>query len=91
MTLLEEQSSIFFFLYNIVFLTQGLGKEVSKTLAELYRSFSRAAALVPTAEANICCEELCSRILSVGRDGKNKVGRHEIIIKYKNVLLTPFK
>ena len=57
---------------------------MSKTLAELYRSFSRAAALVPTAEANICCEELCSRILSVGRDWKNKVGRLEYIIKYKN-------
>jgi len=53
-------------------LPQELGKEVNKTLVELYRSFSRAAALVPTAEANICCEELCTRILSVGSDWKNK-------------------
>ncbi len=54
-------------------LSQGLGKEVSKTLAELYRSFSRAAALVPTAEANICCEELCTKILSVDGDWRSKV------------------
>ena len=54
-------------------LLQGLGKEVNKILAELYRSFSRVAALVSTAEANICCEELCSRILSVDEDWKNKV------------------
>ncbi|KAL9968125.1 hypothetical protein ACROYT_G026458 [Oculina patagonica] len=53
-------------------LSQGLGKEVSKTLAELYRSFSRAAALVPTAEANICCEELCTKILSVDGDWRSK-------------------
>ena len=46
---------------------------MNKTLAELYRSFSRVAALVSTAEANICCEELCSRILSVDEDWKNKV------------------
>ena len=53
---------------------QGVGKEVSKTLAELYRSFSRAAALVSTAEANVCCEELCTKILSVDGDWKAKVG-----------------
>ena len=58
-------------------LLQGLGKEVNKTLAELYRSFSRVAALVSTAEANICCEELCTRILSVDKDWKNKVGTNE--------------
>ncbi|KAJ7390049.1 DNA-binding protein rif1 [Desmophyllum pertusum] len=53
-------------------LPQGVGKEVSKTLAELYRSFSRAAALVSTAEANVCCEELCTKILSVDDDWKAK-------------------
>ena len=52
---------------------QGLGKEVSKTILELYRSFSRAAALVPTAETNVCCEELCSKILSVDGDWSSKV------------------
>ena len=52
---------------------QGFGKEVSKTIAELYRSFSRAASLVPTAEANVCCEELCTMILSVEGDWSSKV------------------
>ena len=55
------------------FLIQGFGKEVSKTIAELYRSFSRAASLVPTAEANVCCEELCTMILSVEGDWSSKV------------------
>ena len=54
---------------------QGFGKEVSKTIAELYRSFSRAASLVPTAEANVCCEELCTMILSVEGDWSSKVRR----------------
>lgn len=52
---------------------QGFGKEISKTIAELYRSFSRAASLVPTAEANVCCEELCTMILSVEGDWSSKV------------------
>ena len=52
---------------------QTLGKEVGKTLVQLYRSFSRAAALVPTAETNICCEELCAKILAIEGDWKSKV------------------
>ena len=67
---------------HLMVFVQGLGKEVSKTVAELYRSFSRAAALVPTAEANVCCEELCTKILSVEGDWNSKVGncsnRHEL-------------
>ena len=68
---------VFYTLVKYFCLLQGLGKEVNKTLAELYRSFSRVAALVSTAEANICCEELCTRILSVDKDWKNKVGANE--------------
>ena len=52
---------------------QGIGKEISKAIADLYRSFSRAASLVPTAEANVCCEELCAMILSVEGDWSSKV------------------
>ena len=48
-------------------------KESSKTVAELYRSFSRAASLVPTAETNICCEELCYKSLALGVDWRTKV------------------
>lgn len=53
-------------------LSQDLVKESSKTVAELYRSFSRAASLVPTAETNICCEELCYKILALGSDWRTK-------------------
>ncbi|XP_006880878.1 PREDICTED: telomere-associated protein RIF1 [Elephantulus edwardii] len=39
-------------------------KTLLRTWSELYRTFSRCAALVATAEENLCCEELCSKILS---------------------------
>lgn len=58
-------------------------KESSKTVAELYRSFSRAASLVPTAETNICCEELCYKILALGADWRTKVKKflkHSVIV-----------
>ena len=58
------------FLYSSL---KDLVKESSKTVAELYRSFSRAASLVPTAETNICCEELCYKILALGADWRTKV------------------
>ena len=37
-----------------------------KTWSELYTTFARLAAMVPNAEANVCCEELCDRILTSG-------------------------
>ena len=60
-------------LINHLFNMKGLGKEASKAVAELYRSFSRAAALVPTAETNVCCEELCGNILVTSADWTSKV------------------
>ncbi|XP_049629011.1 telomere-associated protein RIF1 isoform X2 [Suncus etruscus] len=39
-------------------------KTLLKTWSELYRAFARCAALVVTAEENLCCEELCSKIMS---------------------------
>uniref|UniRef100_A0A8C3YL80 Telomere-associated protein RIF1 n=1 Tax=Catagonus wagneri TaxID=51154 RepID=A0A8C3YL80_9CETA len=39
-------------------------KTLLKTWSELYRAFARCAALVATAEENLCCEELCSKIMS---------------------------
>uniref|UniRef100_UPI00398F8DEE telomere-associated protein RIF1 n=1 Tax=Pristiophorus japonicus TaxID=55135 RepID=UPI00398F8DEE len=38
-------------------------KSLLKTWAELYKTFARCAALVATAEANVCCEELSAKIL----------------------------
>ncbi|XP_048455205.1 telomere-associated protein RIF1 [Rhincodon typus] len=39
-------------------------KSLLRTWAELYKTFARCAALVATAEANVCCEELSVKILS---------------------------
>ncbi|KAF4026470.1 hypothetical protein G4228_018646 [Cervus hanglu yarkandensis] len=39
-------------------------KTLLKTWSELYRAFARCAALVATAEENLCCEELSSKIMS---------------------------
>ncbi|CAH6788614.1 Rif1 [Phodopus roborovskii] len=38
-------------------------KTLLKTWSELYRAFARCAALVATAEENLCCEELSSKIM----------------------------
>lgn len=43
-------------------------KTLLKTWSELYRAFARCAALVATAEENLCCEELCFKIMSSVED-----------------------
>nr|XP_048725276.1 telomere-associated protein RIF1 isoform X2 [Caretta caretta] len=37
-------------------------KSLLRTWSELYKTFARCAALVATAEENLCCEELCAKI-----------------------------
>ncbi|XP_054555697.1 telomere-associated protein RIF1 isoform X2 [Talpa occidentalis] len=53
---------------NHIFSVQKFPVATMKTLlrswSELYRAFARCAALVATAEENLCCEELSSKILS---------------------------
>nr|KAF6451012.1 replication timing regulatory factor 1 [Molossus molossus] len=39
-------------------------KTLLRTWSELYRAFARCAALVATAEENLCCEELSSKIMA---------------------------
>uniref|UniRef100_A0A8D0GBL2 Replication timing regulatory factor 1 n=1 Tax=Sphenodon punctatus TaxID=8508 RepID=A0A8D0GBL2_SPHPU len=39
-------------------------KSLLRTWSELYRTFARCASLVATAEENVCCEELCSKIIA---------------------------
>ncbi|XP_038962182.1 telomere-associated protein RIF1 isoform X2 [Rattus norvegicus] len=41
----------------------GTMKTLLKTWSELYRAFARCAAVVATAEENLCCEELSSKIM----------------------------
>ncbi|NXR27528.1 RIF1 protein, partial [Cinclus mexicanus] len=59
-----------------IFPTQGLPQPTLKSLlrswSDLYRVFARCAALVATAEENLCCEELCAKILS-GLEGETPV------------------
>jgi len=40
-------------------------KSLLLTWSKLYKVFARCSALVPTAEENICCEELCARMAAV--------------------------
>ncbi|KAM7017285.1 telomere-associated protein RIF1 [Passerculus sandwichensis] len=59
-----------------IFPTQGFPQATLKSLlrswSELYRAFARCAALVATAEENLCCEELCAKILA-GLEGETPV------------------
>ncbi|XP_074403929.1 telomere-associated protein RIF1 isoform X2 [Zonotrichia albicollis] len=47
-------------------------RSLLRSWAELYRALARCAALVPTAEENLCCEELCAKILA-GLEGETPV------------------
>ncbi|XP_064291410.1 telomere-associated protein RIF1 isoform X2 [Passer domesticus] len=59
-----------------IFPTQGFPQASLKSLlrswSELYRAFARCAALVATAEENLCCEELCAKIMA-GLEGETPV------------------
>ncbi|KAJ7345757.1 hypothetical protein JRQ81_001707 [Phrynocephalus forsythii] len=44
-------------------------KALLRTWSDLYRAFARCALLVATAEDNLCCEELCAKIISGLGDG----------------------
>lgn len=50
------------------FLLQPVMKTLLRSWSELYRSFARCAALVATAEDNLCCEELCAKIVNGLKD-----------------------
>ncbi|NXP50099.1 RIF1 protein, partial [Heliornis fulica] len=47
-------------------------KILLRAWSDLYRAFARCAALVATAEENLCCEELCAKIIS-GLEGETPV------------------
>ncbi|XP_010159043.1 PREDICTED: telomere-associated protein RIF1, partial [Eurypyga helias] len=47
-------------------------KSLLRSWSDLYRAFARCAALVATAEENLCCEELCAKIIS-GLEGETPV------------------
>ncbi|XP_032301821.1 telomere-associated protein RIF1 isoform X1 [Coturnix japonica] len=47
-------------------------KSLLRAWSDLYRAFARCAALVATAEENLCCDELCAKIIS-GLEGETPV------------------
>ncbi|NXG43851.1 RIF1 protein, partial [Psilopogon haemacephalus] len=51
---------------------QATMKSLLRAWSDLYRAFARCAALVATAEENLCCEELCAKIIS-GLEGETPV------------------
>lgn len=52
---------------------QEMMRLTNKDLEDLYRTFSRAAALVSTLDSNIHGEELCSKLLVHWEECKSKV------------------
>ncbi|KAM4697896.1 telomere-associated protein RIF1 [Rhinophrynus dorsalis] len=51
-------------IFSIPGFPQPTMKTLLRTWADLYKAFARCASLVATTEENVCCEELCTRILS---------------------------
>ncbi|XP_078537876.1 telomere-associated protein RIF1 isoform X2 [Lissotriton helveticus] len=51
-------------LYPVQGFPQPSMKSLLRTWSELYKAFARCAALVATTEENVCCEELCAKILA---------------------------
>nr|XP_020652738.1 telomere-associated protein RIF1 isoform X3 [Pogona vitticeps] len=43
---------------------QPIMKTLLRSWSDLYRAFARCALLVATAEDNLCCEELCAKVIS---------------------------
>ncbi|KAG8548635.1 hypothetical protein GDO81_024767, partial [Engystomops pustulosus] len=51
-------------IFPVADIPQPTMKTLMRSWSELYKAFSRCAALVTTTDENVCCEELCSRILA---------------------------
>ncbi|NXD12939.1 RIF1 protein, partial [Nothocercus nigrocapillus] len=58
-----------FHIFPVLEFPQPTMKSLLHTWSDLYRAFARCAALVATAEENVCCEELCAKIIS-GLEGE---------------------
>ncbi|XP_072114766.1 telomere-associated protein RIF1 isoform X3 [Mobula birostris] len=69
-------------------LPQSTVKSALRTWAELYKTFARCAALVATAEANVCCEELSVKILAIlDDDSFSSLSSLEAIVHILNVMV----
>ncbi|OCT61061.1 replication timing regulatory factor 1 S homeolog isoform X1 [Xenopus laevis] len=65
-------------------------KTLLRSWSELYKVFARCAALVATAEENVWCEELCSRILVVLEDLSLNLVMLERIVQIVTVIVENF-
>ncbi|XP_072435903.1 telomere-associated protein RIF1 isoform X5 [Chiloscyllium punctatum] len=75
-------------LFSMQNFPQSTMKSLLRTWAELYKTFARCAALVATAEANICCEELSAKILSALDDATlSNLSTLDAIIHVLNVMI----
>ncbi|XP_078259478.1 telomere-associated protein RIF1 isoform X3 [Rhinoraja longicauda] len=69
-------------------LPQSTVKSVLRAWAELYKTFACCAALVPTAEANVCCEELSIKILAILDDASlSNLSMLEVIVHILSVMV----
>ncbi|XP_041118211.1 telomere-associated protein RIF1-like [Polyodon spathula] len=67
---------------------QGTMKSLLRSWAELYRVFARCAALVTTAEENVCCEELCVKMTPVlGNDALSNLSTLEAVVNILTVII----
>ncbi|XP_073401710.1 telomere-associated protein RIF1 isoform X2 [Dendrobates tinctorius] len=76
---------------NHIFPVADIPQPTMKTLMrgwlELYKAFSRCAALVTTTDENVCCEELCSRILAAYGDQALDLPLLERLVQVMGVIL----
>ncbi|KAG8432320.1 hypothetical protein GDO86_016820 [Hymenochirus boettgeri] len=77
-------------IFPVAIFPQPTMKTLIRTWSELYKVFARCASLVATAEENICCEELCARVLSGLGDSSLNLSLMERIVQIVSVIVESF-
>ncbi|XP_066543736.1 telomere-associated protein RIF1 isoform X2 [Amia ocellicauda] len=63
-------------------------KALLRTWSELYRTFARCSALVATVEENVCCEELCTKmVLGLGQEALSNLSTLEAVANILMVII----
>ncbi|XP_073503310.1 telomere-associated protein RIF1 isoform X2 [Phyllobates terribilis] len=75
------------YIFPVAEIPQPTMKTLLRTWSELYKAFSRCAALVTTTDENVCCEELCSRILAAYGDQAVKLPLLERLVQVIGVIV----
>ncbi|XP_077129094.1 telomere-associated protein RIF1 isoform X2 [Ranitomeya variabilis] len=74
-------------IFPVAEIPQPTMKTLIRTWSELYKVFSRCAALVTTTDENVCCEELCSRILAAYGDQALDLPLLERLVQVMGVIM----